>query len=116
MANPKLLQMSFSRIYDAYVQKLARKDQSEQDLRTIITWLTGYSSTALQQQLDDQISLTTFFTAMPQLNQNADKITGVICGVRVESITNPLMQRIRYLDKLVDELARGKDMAKILRA
>ena len=116
MANPKLLQMSFSRIYDAYVQKLARKDQSEQDLRTIITWLTGYSLPALQRQIDNQVSLTTFFTAMPQLNQNADKITGVICGVRVESITDPLMQRIRYLDKLVDELARGKDMAKILRA
>ncbi|WP_338208985.1 DUF2200 domain-containing protein [Lactiplantibacillus paraxiangfangensis] len=116
MANPKLLQMPFSRIYDAYVQKLARKGQSEQDLRTIITWLTGYSLPALKQQLDNQASLTTFFTAMPQLNKNADKITGVICGVRVESITDPLMQRIRYLDKLVDELARGKAMTKILRS
>jgi len=115
MSAAKIFQMPFSTIYTAYVQKLARKGQSETDLQTIICWLTGYTPIELQHQIDDQVSMATFFSAMPQLNANAVKITGVICGIRVENISDPLMQQIRYLDKLVDELARGKALSKILR-
>ncbi|MCH4008192.1 DUF2200 domain-containing protein [Companilactobacillus sp.] len=115
MANTKIFQMKFSAIYDAYVKKIERKNQSEHDLRQIIFWLTGYDDKSLTQQIDTGSTMEEFFANMPQLNPNADKITGVICGVRVEDVEDPLMQKIRYLDKLVDELAKGKSLEKIER-
>jgi hypothetical protein len=98
-----------------YVQKAERKGRTKEEVDTIIYWLTGYNKQTLQKQIDKQIDFETFFAQAPQLNPNVSKITGVICGYRVEEIEDKLMQKIRYLDKLVDELAKGKAMEKILR-
>ena len=106
---------SFASIYKLYIQKVERKGHTQADLDTVIFWLTGYNKKTLQQQIDKNNDLETFFAQAPQMNPNVSKITGVICGYRVEEIENKLMQKIRYMDKLVDEVAKGKTMEKILR-
>ena len=115
MDNARVFKMSFASVYPHYVNKAERKGRSKEEVDTIIRWLTGYSQQDLQEQLDKKNSFETFFDQAPQLNPNISKITGVICGYRVEEIEDKLMQKIRYLDKLVDELAKGKTMEKILR-
>lgn len=115
MDNQKVFAMSFSKIYPLYVQKAERKSRTKKEVDEIICWLTGYDSEALQAQIDRNVSLQTFFEEAPQMNPNAALIKGVVCGVRVEEIDDPLMQKIRWLDKLVDELAKGKKLEKILR-
>lgn len=107
--------MSFKSVYPLYVQKAAKKGRTQSEVDEIITWLTGYNRMQLQRVLDAEIDFETFFAQAPQMNPNMDLITGVVCGVRVEDVTDPLMQKIRYLDKLIDELAKGKKMASILR-
>lgn len=106
--------MSFAGVYPHYINKAEKKGRTKEELDTIICWLTGYDQQALQEQIDKKVDFETFFAQAPQLNPNASKITGVICGYRVEEMEG-LMQKIRYLDKLVDELAKGKAMDKILR-
>lgn len=107
--------MPFASIYPLYVEKVEKKNRTTDDLDLVLTWLTGYDKAGLQKAIDDEATLETFFAEAPRLNPNASLITGVICGYRVEDIEDPLMQKIRYLDKLIDELARGKKMAAILR-
>jgi hypothetical protein len=107
--------MKFSGVYPMYVQKAERKGRTKEEVDTIIYWLTGYNKQTLQIQIDKQVDFESFFAQAPQLNPNVSKITGVICGYRVEEIEDKLMQKVRYLDKLVDELAKGKAMEKILR-
>ncbi|HEY4086819.1 MAG TPA: DUF2200 domain-containing protein, partial [Bryobacteraceae bacterium] len=104
--------MAFARVYPLYIAKAQRKGRSKEEVDAIIHWLTGYDEQALQQQIDRKVDFETFFDEAPRLNPNASKITGVICGYRVEEIEDRLMQKIRYLDKLVDELAKGKAMDK----
>ncbi|NDK09295.1 DUF2200 domain-containing protein [Candidatus Gracilibacteria bacterium] len=115
MQNTKIFSMSFSSVYPLYVKKVEKKGRSKEEVDTIILWLTGYSEAMLDKQIKEQVSFEIFFDEAPELNPNVSEITGVICGYRVEEIENPLMQKIRYLDKLVDELAKGKSMDKILR-
>jgi hypothetical protein len=107
---------SFASVYPLYVAKVERKGRSKSELDTIICWLTGYSQRELDEQVTKQKDFETFFSAAPKLNPSRTLIKGVICGVRIEDIQEPLMREIRYLDKLVDELAKGKAMEKILRA
>ena len=107
--------MPFANVYPFYIQKAEKKGRTKAEVDEIICWLTGYDERAFQMQLDNNTDFETFFGKAPQLNPNTSKITGVICGYRVEEIEDPLMQKIRYLDKLVDELAKGKAMEKILR-
>ena len=107
--------MSFAGVYPHYVQKAQKKGRTKAEVDEIISWLTGYDRQALQQHIDQKTDVETFFAQAPQINTNASKITGVICGYRVEEIEDRLMQQIRYLDKLIDELAKGKAMEKILR-
>lgn len=106
---------SFASIYRLYIEKVEKKGRTKAELDEVLFWLTGYNAQTLQQQIDKKNSLETFFAEAPQLNANVSKITGVVCGVRVEEIEDKLMQKIRYMDKLVDELAKGKAMEKILR-
>ena len=115
MDNTRVYKMTFASVYPYYIAKAEKKGRTKEELDTIIRWLTGYDQKTLQGQIDKKVDFETFFTQAPQLNPNASKITGVICGYRVEDIEDPLMQKIRYLDKLVDELAKGKAMEKILR-
>ncbi|MDR6971557.1 DUF2200 domain-containing protein [Leifsonia shinshuensis] len=115
MAQERLFGMSFARIYPLYVAKVERKGRSTEDLDTVITWLTGYDRAGLDAAIERGVDLQTFFAEAPRMNPDASLITGVICGVRVEDIEDPRMQRIRYLDKLVDEVAGGKKMSSILR-
>jgi hypothetical protein len=115
MENHTLFKMPFAKVYPMYVQKAERKNRTEKEVIEIISWLTGYDDQALQNQLKSGVDIETFFLQAPLFNPNAAQIKGLICGYRVESIENPLMQKIRYLDKLIDELARGKSMHKILR-
>jgi hypothetical protein len=115
MAGHRLFGMSFARIYPLYVQKVERKGRRTDELDQVISWLTGYDEAGLRKAVADEVDLETFFAQAPGLNPRAAQITGLICGYRVEDIEDPLMQKIRYLDKLVDELARGKKMATILR-
>lgn len=115
MDNARVFAYSFSGIYDLYIKKVERKNRSQAELDEVLFWLTGYTKKSLQKQIDSKVDLKTFFAEAPQLNPNASKITGVICGYRVEEIEDKLMQKIRYMDKLVDELAKGKSMEKILR-
>lgn len=115
MDNQRVYRMSFASVYPLYVQKAEKKGRTQDEVDTVICWLTGYSPKALQQQIAKKNDFETFFAQAPQLNENAAKITGVICGYRVEEIQDKLMQKVRYLDKLVDELAKGKAMEKILR-
>lgn len=115
MDNARVFKMSFAGVYPHYIAKAERKGRTKEEVDTIIHWLTGYDQKALQQLIEEKKSFETFFAEAPQLHPNVSKITGVICGYRVEEIEDPLMQKIRYLDKLVDELAKGKAMEKILR-
>lgn len=115
MANHKIFTMAFARVYPLYVQKAERKNRTREEVDQIICWLTGYDPAGLQQQIDQENDFATFFAEAPAIHPNSSLIKGVVCGVRVENIEDPLMQQIRYLDKLIDELARGKSMDKILR-
>ena len=115
MKNNKVYAMKFSRVYPLLVQKAERKDRTKQEVDEIIFWLTGYDEKGLMQQLQDEVDYKTFFEQAPFINPNCEKIKGTVCGVRVEDIEDPLMKQIRYLDKLIDELAKGKAMEKILR-
>ena len=105
----------FASVYPLYIKKAEAKGRSKEEVDEIIFWLTGYDKKSLQQQIDKKSDLQTFFAEAPKLNSNVSKITGVVCGIRVEEIEDKLMQKIRYLDKLIDELAKGKSMEKILR-
>jgi hypothetical protein len=113
MDKPRIFTISFASIYPMYIQKAERKGRTKAEVDAIIYWLTGYDEQTLQQQINNNCDLETFFGQAPQINPNASKITGTICGYRVEEIEDGLMQKIRYLDKLVDELAKGKAMDKI---
>ncbi len=107
--------MSFAGVYPHYVQKAEKKGRTKAEVDTVISWLTGYDQQALQQQIDNKSNFETFFAQAPAMNPHAAKITGVICGYRVEDIEDKLVQQVRWLDKLIDELAKGKAMEKILR-
>jgi hypothetical protein len=111
----RIFSYSFASIYRLYIQKVEKKGRTQADVDAVIFWLTGYNKKTLQQQIDKNNDLETFFAQAPQMNSNVSKITGLICGYRVEEIEDKLMQKIRYMDKLVDELAKGKTMEKILR-
>ncbi|HAA0650691.1 DUF2200 domain-containing protein [Listeria innocua] len=115
MKKPKIYTMSFASVYPLYIQKVEKKNRTKEEVDEIIFWLTGYDQASLQKAIDQEIDFETFFEQAPKMNPNASLITGVICGYRVEEIEDKLMQQIRYLDKLVDELAKGKKMEKILR-
>ena len=115
MDNSRVYRMSFASVYPLYIKKVEKKGRTKAEVDTVIFWLTGYDKQTLQQQIDGKSDFETFFAQAPQLNPNVSKITGVICGYRVEEIKDKLMQKVRYLDKLVDELAKGKTMEKILR-
>jgi len=116
MTNERVYKMSFSKVYPLLVQKAERKGRTKAEVDTVICWLTGYDESGLQEQIMKNVDYETFFRQAPQINPNAAKIKGVICGYRVEEIQDPLMQKIRWLDKLVDELAKGKSMDKVLRS
>ena len=111
----RVYKMSFASVYPHYINKVERKGKTKEELDEIIFWLTGYDMPALQQILTDKTDFETFFNNAPQPNPNVTKITGMICGYRVEEIEDDIMRKVRYLDKLVDELAKGKKMEKILR-
>ncbi len=115
MAKHRIYTMAVAGVYPHYIAKAEKKGRTKAEVDTIFTWLTGYDAEALQKHLDARTDFETFFAEAPRLNPNVSKITGVICGYRVEDIEDPLMQKVRYLDKLIDELARGKAMDKILR-
>jgi hypothetical protein len=117
MTMPKhdIFAMTFARVYPLYVQKAERKNRTKKEVDQIICWLTGYTQKGLQQQIKKENVLKTFFAQAPAIHPNSSLIKGVVCGVRVEEIEDPLMKNIRYLDKLIDELAKGKTMEKILR-
>jgi hypothetical protein len=113
--NSRVYRILFASVYPLYIQKVEKKGRTKEELDSVLLWLTGYNKKSLQHQIDKKVDLETFFEQAPQINPNASKITGVICGYRVEDIKDKLMQKIRYMDKLVDELAKGKAMEKILR-
>lgn len=113
--NTRVYKISFAGVYPLYIQKAEKKGRTKEEVDTVLCWLTGYNKQTLQKQIDKKSDLQTFFAEAPKLNPNVSKITGVICGYRVEEIEDPLMQKIRYMDKLIDELAKGKAMEKILR-
>jgi hypothetical protein len=115
MTQHRIYRMSFARVYPEYIAKAEKKGRTKAEVDEIIRWLTGLSQEELEAQLDKQTDFETFFAEAPQLNPARALIKGVICGVRVEDIQEPTMQEIRYLDKLIDELAKGKSMEKILR-
>jgi len=115
MDNTRVYRMSFASVYPHYIQKAEKKGRTKAEVDSIIFWLTGYNKQTLQKQIDRKNDFETFFTQAPALNPNVSKITGVICGYRVEEIEDKLIQKVRYLDKLIDELAKGKTMEKILR-
>lgn len=115
MANQRVYNLKFSKVYPLYVQKAEKKGRTKEEVDEIIRWLTGYSQEELEEQLKKEVDFETFFAQAPKLKPSRKLIKGVICGVRVEEIEDPLMREIRYLDKLVDELAKGKAMEKILR-
>jgi hypothetical protein len=117
MTMPKnhVFAMKFARVYPLYVQKAERKNRTREEVDRIICWLTGYDQAGLQRQIEQENDFETFFAQAPAIHPNSSLIKGVVCGVRVEEIEDPLMQKLRYLDKLIDELAKGKTMEKILR-
>jgi len=115
MDNARVYRMSFATVYPLYIKKAERKGRTKAEVDAIIFWLTGYNVQTLQKQIDSKTDFETFFAEAPAMNPNISKITGVICGYRVEEIEDKLMQKVRYLDKLIDELAKGKTMGKILR-
>lgn len=116
MKKPRIYTMSIAKVYPLYVQKAEKKGRTKEEVDEIIRWLTGFSQEELEAQLEKQVDLETFFTKAPKLNPARSLITGVICGVRVEEVEEPVMREIRYLDKLIDELAKGKQLEKILRS
>jgi hypothetical protein len=107
--------MKFANVYPMYVAKAERKNRTRQEVDQVICWLTGYDQAGLRRQIEQGHDLETFFAQAPAIHPNRSRITGVVCGVRVEEVEDPLMQKIRYLDKLIDELAKGRPMEKILR-
>lgn len=115
MERPRIYSMAFSKVYPLLIQKAERKGRSKVEVDEIIYWLTGYDEATLQQSIINEVDMETFFRQAPQMNPKAELIKGVICGYRVEEIEDELMRQIRYLDKLIDELAKGKAMQKILR-
>jgi len=115
ISNNRVYKMKFSSVYPLYIQKVERKGHNKEEVDTIINWLTGYKKEDIAKIISNGIDFETFFNQAPQLNPNTSKITGLICGIRVEDIEDKIMQKVRYLDKLIDELAKGKDMEKILR-
>jgi hypothetical protein len=115
MPGHKIFAMKFSAVYPLYVQKAERKNRTKEEVDQVICWLTGYDRAGLQQQIDQGSDFETFFAQAPAMHPNSARIKGVVCGVRVEEIEDPLMQKIRYLDKLIDELAKGRPLEKILR-
>lgn len=114
--NDRVFKMSFAGVYPHYITKVEKKGRTQDELNQLIFWLTGYNDSDLSRILEDKTNFEDFFNNAPQLNPNASKITGVICGYRLEEIEDPLMQKIRYLDKIIDELAKGKAMEKIMRS
>ena len=115
MPKHRIFTTAFSKVHPLYVQKAERKNRTKDEVDQIIRWLTGYSEAGLEKQIKQQSDFESFFAKAPAIHPNASLIKGVVCGVRVEEVEDPLMQRIRYLDKLIDELAKGKAMEKILR-
>ncbi len=115
MEKHRIFTTKFSSVYPYYVQKAERKNRTKKEVDRIICWLTGYTQAGLDKQIKKEINFETFFTQAPGMNKNCSLIKGVVCGIRVEEIEDPLMQKIRYLDKLIDELAKGKAIEKILR-
>ncbi len=115
MPTHRIFTMAFAKVYPLYVQKAERKNRTKAEVDQLICWLTGYDQAGLQQQIKQENDFATFFAQAPALHPNSALIRGVVCGVRVEDVDDPLMQKIRYLDKLIDELAKGKTMEKILR-
>ena len=115
MSNHHIFAMKFAKVYPLYVQKAERKNRTKEEVDQIISWLTGYDQAGLQKQIEQENDFETFFAQAPAIHPNTSLIKGVVCGVRVEEIEDPLMQKVRYLDKLIDELAKGKKMEKILR-
>ncbi|HEY5690136.1 MAG TPA: DUF2200 domain-containing protein [Cyclobacteriaceae bacterium] len=115
MQNNRVFKMAFAGVYPHYISKAEKKGRTKEEVDSIICWLTGYTQKALQKQIEKKVDFEAFFADAPKLNPDVSKITGVICGHRVEEIKDPLMRKIRYMDKLIDELAKGKAMEKILR-
>ena len=116
MTNERVFALVFASVYPHYLKKTETKGRTKEELDEIIRWLTGYEQKGLEKLIEDRIDFRTFFDKAPKFNPNASLIKGVVCGIRVENIEDPLMQKIRYLDKLIDELAKGKKMEKILRS
>jgi hypothetical protein len=116
MSEHRIYGTPFSRVYPMYVQKAERKGRTREELERIVCWLTGYDEAGLSRQLEREVDVRTFFAEALAMHPNRERITGLVCGVRVEEVADPLMREIRYLDKLVDELAKGKALEKILRA
>lgn len=115
MQNHKIYKMPFANVYPALVKKAERKGRTQEEVDEIVRWLTGYNKKGLEKVLESKVDFETFFAEAPHMNPNASQIKGVICGYRIEEIEDPLMRNIRYLDKMIDELAKGKEMKKILR-
>lgn len=115
MTRHRIFGMAFAKVYPMYVQKAERKGRTKDEVDEIVRWLTGYDQDGLEAQIEEEKDFEVFFAEAPRMHPNCDLIQGVVCGVRVEDVEDPLMQKIRWLDKLVDELARGKAMEKILR-
>lgn len=116
MAKHRVFAMKFSSVYPMYVQKAEKKGRTKKEVDQVICWLTGYTAAGLKKVLKDELDFETFYNEAPRMNPNSGLITGVVCGIRVEDIKDPLMQKLRWLDKLIDELAKGKKMEKILRS
>lgn len=115
MKTERIYKILFSSVYPLYIQKVEKKGRTKEELDIVIKWLTGYSDEQIKEQIENKVDFQTFFAEAPEINPNASKITGVICGYRVEEIEDPLIQKMRYLDKLIDEIAKGRKMEKILR-
>jgi hypothetical protein len=115
MPAPSIAAIKFAKVYPLYIAKAERKGRTKEEVDAVIRWLTGYDDAGLQQQIDRQSDFAAFFANAPRLHPNRVRITGVVCGIRVEAIEDPLTQNVRYLDKLIDELAKGKALDKILR-
>jgi hypothetical protein len=116
MTNERVFAMSFASVYPHYITKAEKKGRTKEEVDEVIRWLTGYTKAGFAKQIEKRTSLRDFFDKAPKMNPNASLIKGLVCGIRVEEIEDPLMQKIRYMDKLIDELAKGKKMEKILRS